>query len=66
MKEKAKCKYVKKPCETHIIIAPFVVLIFGLYVDGKLGQEGTLERVRQKKLVFTVITLSDDKYTALV
>lgn len=28
---------------THIIIAPFVVLIFGLYVDGKLGQEGALE-----------------------
>lgn len=28
---------------THIIIAPFVVLVFGLYVDGKLGQEGALE-----------------------
>ena len=28
---------------THIIIAPFVVLVFGFYVDGKLGQEGALE-----------------------
>lgn len=29
-----------------MIIAAFVVLIFGLYVDGKLGQEGALGRQR--------------------
>lgn len=28
---------------THMIIVPFVVLVFGLYVDGKLWQEGALE-----------------------
>ena len=43
-----------QPCDllvsTHIIITPFVVFIFGLYVDGKLGQEGALwhiEKIRQ-------------------
>lgn len=32
---------------THIVVAPFVVLVFGLYVDGKLGQEGALEEKDQ-------------------
>lgn len=39
-------KIHSQPCDTlsstHIIIAPFVVLVLGLYVDGKLGQEGAL------------------------
>lgn len=34
---------------THIIIAPFVVLVFSLYVDGKLGQEGALERIEKTR-----------------
>lgn len=34
---------------THVVIAAFVVLVFGLYVDRKLGQEGALrgQRTRQ-------------------
>lgn len=56
------------PSSTHIIIAPFVVLVFGLYVDGKLGQEGALEGIKKKqdseKLICTVIPLSDDNNIA--
>ncbi len=33
---------------THIIIVPFVVLVFGLDVDGKLGQKGALENGKDK------------------
>lgn len=34
---------------THVVITAFVVLVFGLYVDRKLGQEGALrgQRTRQ-------------------
>lgn len=44
---------------THIIIAPFVVLIFGLYVDGKLRQEGALEGKRRdnEKSIGNAITV---------
>lgn len=35
------------PNSTHIIIAAFVVLVFGFYVDGKLGQEGALEGIEK-------------------
>lgn len=44
---------------THIIIAPFVVLIFGLYVDGKLRQKGALEGKRRdnEKSIGSVITV---------
>lgn len=36
---------------THVVIAAFVVLVFGLYVDRKLGQEGALrgQRTRQRE-----------------
>lgn len=37
---------------THIIIAALVVLIFGLYVDGELGQEGALGRGRDLTFLF--------------
>lgn len=50
---------------TYIIVAPFVVLVFGLYVDGKLGQEGALEGT-EKTFVLTAVTLSGDNYIAEV
>lgn len=37
------------PRYTHIIVAPLVVLVFALNVDGKLGQEGALEGVDKRR-----------------
>lgn len=37
------------PRSTHIIVAPLVVLVFALNVDGKLGQEGALEGVDKRR-----------------
>lgn len=34
---------------THVVIAAFVVLVFGLYVDRKLGQEGALRGQRTQQ-----------------
>lgn len=44
---------------THIIIAPFVVFIFGLYVDGKLRQKGALQGKRgdNEKSIGNVMTV---------
>lgn len=38
------CRPFYRLRSTHVVVAAFVVLVFGLYVDGKLGQEGALGR----------------------
>lgn len=34
--------FLSRTQHTHIVVAPFVVLVFCLYVDGELGQEWAL------------------------